>query len=118
MYPEPESFLARPTQVQPSRRIAYIPDVDMGNAYTGRMRELLASYGEVERFAGIKALLRQLPQSLHRYDVIVINWAENAIVALKSMRPPSNDDARRFFEELQELLLGAEKNGMPVMFVL
>jgi glycosyltransferase involved in cell wall biosynthesis len=100
MYPEPEVFLARPTALQLNRRIAYIPDDDMGNAYTGRMRELLASFGEVERCAGIKSLLRQLPHSFRRYDVIVVNWMDNAIVAFGTGRISVRGITQLFFKTL------------------
>ena len=85
MYVEPENLLQRPKE-KTARRIAYIPFDDVGNAYTARMRELLETFGSVERFAGIKRLLTQLPRSLHRYDAIIVNWMDNAIVDAGSGR--------------------------------
>lgn len=99
MYPEPEILLARPPEAAARRgRIAYIPYEDMGNAYTGRMRELLSAFGQVQRFAGIKSLLRQLPRSLRCYDAIVVNWMENAIVAFDTGRISLRATARLFFK--------------------
>ncbi|MFZ2627964.1 MAG: hypothetical protein WAX67_03680 [Rugosibacter sp.] len=101
MYIEPESILARRTEAADRRRrIAYIPYEDMGNAYTERMRELLADFGSVERFAGVKALLVQLPRSLRRYDAMVVNWLENAIVAPATGRVSLRGTVRLFLKAL------------------
>lgn len=62
-------------------RIAYLPDEDLGNAYTLRMREILSAFGEVERFDGVKAaLVRLLTGRWRRYDLLVANWIDNALL--------------------------------------
>ena len=81
-------------------RIAYIPHEDIGNAYTERMRELLSGFGAVERFAGIKTLLRGLPGTLRCYDAIIVNWQENAIVKFHSGRISLKGVAKLFVKTL------------------
>lgn len=101
MYSESPALLARPEATTRQRcRIAYIPHEDMGNAYTDRMRELLGDFGVVERFAGIKSLLRQLPRSLRCYDIVVVNWLESAIVAFDTGRISLRGTVRVFFKTL------------------
>lgn len=68
------------------RRIAYIPHEDMGNAYTDRMREILSNLGVVYRFPGLRRLFKGWPHSLGHYDLVFINWLENAIVDADSGR--------------------------------
>lgn len=69
------------------QKIAYIPMEDVGNAYTLRMREILSSFGNVERYEGIKAwLLRLLKGDWRRYDIVFVNWMENDFVTLRTGR--------------------------------
>lgn len=65
----------------PRLRIAYLPDEQLDNAYTQRMREILAGFGEVERYEGVKAeLLRLISAQPRHYDLVVANWIENALI--------------------------------------
>lgn len=104
MYVEPPELLAmsdKPRQTpRPRFRIAYIPHEDMGNAYTDRMRELMAGLGEVGPFAGIKPLLKRWPRTLRRYDAIIINWLDNSMVDYRSGRISLRKVAKLFFRTL------------------
>lgn len=65
----------------PRLRIAYLPDEQLDNAYTLRMREILGTFGEVERYEGVKAaLLRLISAQPQRHDLVVANWIENALI--------------------------------------
>lgn len=69
------------------RRIAYIPfdEPGRGNAYTSRMREIFARFGQVESFPGIWRTILQIPKK-GRLDVIVTNWEENNLLDKDSGR--------------------------------
>jgi len=61
--------------------IVYIPFVVDTNKYIARFQENLAALGTVVKFAGFKAIIRETPlRQLPKYDVLVMNWAENDIL--------------------------------------
>ncbi|MEC5397503.1 hypothetical protein [Uliginosibacterium sp. H1] len=80
-----------------TRRVAYVPFEDVGNAYTMRMRKLLSQHGQVARFEGAKsAILRLARFQWWRYDSMVVNWAENEIIDKASRRVSLRNVARLF----------------------
>ncbi|MDQ8021984.1 MAG: glycosyltransferase [Moraxellaceae bacterium] len=84
-----------------SRRVAYVPFEDVGNAYTVRMRKLLSEYGQVARFEGAKrAILRLASLQWWRYDSIVVNWAENDIIDRATHRVSLFNVAKLFAKTL------------------
>ena len=60
--------------------IAYIPAEDLTNAYTIRMRELLCTFGQLEKFHFKERLLRVLKGDFRRIDVAFVNWIENELI--------------------------------------
>lgn len=68
-------------------RIAYIPfyGPGQGNAYTLRMRDILARFGKVEAFPGLWRVFSDLAKN-GRLDAIVANWEENQLLSPESGR--------------------------------
>ncbi len=68
-----------------ARRIGYLPftEATVEKAYTVRMRELLAAFGEVVPYRGFGAwLAASFPP--RRFDCIVVNWTDNDLLDRRS----------------------------------
>jgi glycosyltransferase involved in cell wall biosynthesis len=74
----------RHSAAQPT--IAYIPADDFTNTYTIRMRELLSTFGHLEKFYFKARLLSLLKGDFRRIDVAFVNWMENESIDMPSGR--------------------------------
>ncbi|MDP9049284.1 MAG: hypothetical protein M3O31_00965, partial [Acidobacteriota bacterium] len=71
--------LIRPT-------IAFLPEYWVANAYTQRMQEILAAFGQVEKLRTKSRVLGLLTGTLPRIDLVLVSWEENALISKRTRR--------------------------------